>query len=423
MVARNVASSSTIMKSIVVSLIVLFSAGVLTAHKFQQSQFDLKDSQPKANQHGTLEQKGKAQFGYRISNSETAASGYKEILLKITKACLYSKRLHRKSRRRSIINRCNRKLTKPAMLKRRKRSNLLKIPKHQFKKNNVMNDLPKPAKPLKIVAASSAIKSRLKGFKRPIKAIHIWGTTPFNVFINRLARLHKNVEQQRKAIGSMKRLFTPLEPSMLNHLAPYKQQQPLQNQGSVLQGQQKKVPFLKVPELKQQQYGNEENFQQQQRPITKELSKNPQDIPFSDYPSMNNYVHGLPLEQRNNPVPLVNDVPSFAFGETPNDDSPFSFNDIPYMPFVQKLNDDSASPPFVNGNPNLPMEYVKEFEGPGQPPAAEGFPYFMRFFGFPPDLGGRDESYEESLAPNSYPEGMQGRFHHYSHHAHAGTVN
>lgn len=65
--------------------------------------------------------------------------------------------------------------------------------------------LPQPAKPLRIVATSAVIKNRRKK-PTPLKAIHIWGPTPFKTVIQNLQRLNENIERQR---GAVKRLFLP----------------------------------------------------------------------------------------------------------------------------------------------------------------------------------------------------------------------
>ena len=68
--------------------------------------------------------------------------------------------------------------------------------------------LPQPAKPLRVVATSAVIKNRRKS-PRPLKAIHIWGPTPFRTVIENLRRLNlKNIQSQRAAV---KRLFLPAQ--------------------------------------------------------------------------------------------------------------------------------------------------------------------------------------------------------------------
>ena len=67
--------------------------------------------------------------------------------------------------------------------------------------------LPQPAKPLRVVATSAVIKNRRKK-PRPLKAIHIWGLTPFKTVLQNLQRLNNNIQKQR---GAVKRLFLPVQ--------------------------------------------------------------------------------------------------------------------------------------------------------------------------------------------------------------------
>lgn len=67
--------------------------------------------------------------------------------------------------------------------------------------------LPQPAKPLRVVATSAVIKNRLKKTK-PLKAIHIWGPTPFKTVMENLRKLNVNLQKQR---GAVKRLFLPVQ--------------------------------------------------------------------------------------------------------------------------------------------------------------------------------------------------------------------
>lgn len=67
--------------------------------------------------------------------------------------------------------------------------------------------LPQPAKPLRVVATSAVIKNRLKK-PRPLKAIHIWGSTPFKTVLQNLQKINDNLQKQR---GSVKRLFLPVQ--------------------------------------------------------------------------------------------------------------------------------------------------------------------------------------------------------------------
>ena len=67
--------------------------------------------------------------------------------------------------------------------------------------------LPQPAKPLRVVATSAVIKNRRKK-PRPLKAIHIWGPTPFKTVLQNLQRLNNNIQKQR---GAVKRLFLPVQ--------------------------------------------------------------------------------------------------------------------------------------------------------------------------------------------------------------------
>lgn len=67
--------------------------------------------------------------------------------------------------------------------------------------------LPQPAKPLRVVATSAVIKNRLKK-PRPLKAIHIWGPTPFKTVLQNLQKINENLQKQR---GSVKRLFLPIQ--------------------------------------------------------------------------------------------------------------------------------------------------------------------------------------------------------------------
>ena len=67
--------------------------------------------------------------------------------------------------------------------------------------------LPQPAKPLRVVATSAVIKNRRKK-PRPLKAIHIWGPTPFKTVLENLRRLNDNIQKQR---GAVKRLFLPVQ--------------------------------------------------------------------------------------------------------------------------------------------------------------------------------------------------------------------
>lgn len=67
--------------------------------------------------------------------------------------------------------------------------------------------LPQPAKPLRVVATSAVIKNRLKK-PRPMKAIHIWGPTPFKTVLQNLQKLNANLQKQR---GAVKRLFLPVQ--------------------------------------------------------------------------------------------------------------------------------------------------------------------------------------------------------------------
>ena len=78
--------------------------------------------------------------------------------------------------------------------------------------------LPQPAKPLRVVATSAVIKNRLKK-PRPLKAIHIWGPTPFKTVLENLQKLKVNLQKQR---GAVKRLFLPIQlqrKQLLNALA------------------------------------------------------------------------------------------------------------------------------------------------------------------------------------------------------------
>lgn len=67
--------------------------------------------------------------------------------------------------------------------------------------------LPQPAKPLRVVATSAVIKNRLKK-PRPLKAIHIWGPTPFKTVMKNLQKINDNLQKQR---GAVKRLFLPVQ--------------------------------------------------------------------------------------------------------------------------------------------------------------------------------------------------------------------
>lgn len=67
--------------------------------------------------------------------------------------------------------------------------------------------LPQPAKPLRVVATSAVIKNRLKK-PRPLKAIHIWGPTPFKTVLKNLQMINDNLQKQR---GAVKRLFLPVQ--------------------------------------------------------------------------------------------------------------------------------------------------------------------------------------------------------------------
>ena len=67
--------------------------------------------------------------------------------------------------------------------------------------------LPQPAKPLRVVATSAVIKNRRKK-PRPLKAIHIWGPTPFKTVLKNLQKINDNLQKQR---GSVKRLFLPIQ--------------------------------------------------------------------------------------------------------------------------------------------------------------------------------------------------------------------
>ena len=433
------------MKLFFLALFVCGFAGVVTADQTKHDRFDLKDSQDKTKPHGATERNKKVHTGYIFSNSKTPALGYKEVLLKISKACMESvpKRLKDTNVKKT---RCNKKLIKGLVLRRHKRSHKSKNTKLKDKKNIVMNDLPKPEKPLKIVAASSAIKSRLKG-RPPIKAIHIWGTTPFNVFVNRLTRLHKNIQQQRKAIGSMKRLFTPLQ-SSISHFPGLKEGQSLQNEGSIpheqemkvpiieqqmkvpiieeqqmkvpiIEEEQMKVPIIEEPETKQEQYVREEKLQQQQEPLTQEISEKPQVVSLGGNSLTSNTAPELSLVQKNNnPVVLSNDSPNLA--ERLNDGTPVQMDNLPKMPIVQKLND--GSPSFNNGMPNLPMGPMEIVQEPQAPIATGGFPYFARYFGYPPVLGDRSEGYEGPMVPPFFQEDMMNGFHHYGQHKQTGRV-
>ena len=67
--------------------------------------------------------------------------------------------------------------------------------------------LPQPAKPLRVVATSAVIKNRRKKH-RALKAIHIWGPTPFKTVLQNLQRLNNNIQKQR---GAVKRLLLPVQ--------------------------------------------------------------------------------------------------------------------------------------------------------------------------------------------------------------------
>jgi len=75
------------------------------------------------------------------------------------------------------------------------------------KVSNGSTALPQPAKPLRVVATSAVIKNRLKK-PQPLKAIHIWGPTPFKTVLQNLQKINDNLQKQR---GSVKRLFLPVQ--------------------------------------------------------------------------------------------------------------------------------------------------------------------------------------------------------------------
>ena len=366
------------MRSVIFGLILSCLSGVLTVDEVKHNHLRNGDLWPQIRQHGITERTREERELHNDNNllgpeSETAASGYRDVLLKITKPCAntVSRKLHHTGTKRLKVNRCNKKLISLVKSKRRNRSRRTtqkRSSKHKLKKNSAMADLPQPAKPLRVVAASSAIKSRLKGLKPPIKAIHIWGTTPFKVFMSRLARLHKNIQQQRKAVGSMKRLFTPLQPFMLSQLANLKAQQPLHD-GNGVNLQQQQAPIMEeVPEKKFEQYAGEIQQPAQQQPVFQELPRKSQEIHFNG-----------------------------------------------------KLQD--AVPfPFHNGIQEVPFEQMEEVHEQQVPANGGGVPYFMPYQGFPPPYRERVESYQEPFVPHFYPGEFLGGMHHQGHHIRAGTV-
>ncbi|XP_068735007.1 fibropellin-1-like [Montipora capricornis] len=71
----------------------------------------------------------------------------------------------------------------------------------------VSTALPQPAKPLRVVATSAVIKNRRRK-PPPLKAIHIWGATPFNTVLRNLQMLNAKIQKQG---GAVKRLFLPVQ--------------------------------------------------------------------------------------------------------------------------------------------------------------------------------------------------------------------
>lgn len=82
--------------------------------------------------------------------------------------------------------------------------------------------LPQPAKPLRVVATSAVIKNRLKK-PRPLKAIHIWGPTPFKTVLQNLQKINDNLQKQR---GSVKRLFLPVQLQRMQFLNALRKKPP-----------------------------------------------------------------------------------------------------------------------------------------------------------------------------------------------------
>ena len=86
--------------------------------------------------------------------------------------------------------------------------------------------LPQPAKPLRVVATSAVIKNRRKK-PSALKAIHIWGPTPFKTVLENLKRMNANMQKQNTAV---KRLFLPVQlqrMQLLNALGGHSLNQPL----------------------------------------------------------------------------------------------------------------------------------------------------------------------------------------------------
>ena len=78
---------------------------------------------------------------------------------------------------------------------------------HKEKISHGSTLLPQPAKPLRVVATSAVIKNRRKK-PRPLKAIHIWGPTPFKTVLANLRRLNNKIQNEK---GAVKRLFLPVQ--------------------------------------------------------------------------------------------------------------------------------------------------------------------------------------------------------------------
>lgn len=68
--------------------------------------------------------------------------------------------------------------------------------------------IPQAETPIRVVATSAVIKDRLSKPReppKPVKAIHIWGKTPFKTVVNNLLKINNRIAQEQK------RLFSPLQ--------------------------------------------------------------------------------------------------------------------------------------------------------------------------------------------------------------------
>lgn len=84
---------------------------------------------------------------------------------------------------------------------------------HILKQNNNITKkdeeaIPQAMTPLRVVATSAVIKDRLSKPRqppKPVKAIHLWGATPFKTVVNNLLNMNNRIRQQQK------RLFLPFQ--------------------------------------------------------------------------------------------------------------------------------------------------------------------------------------------------------------------